>query len=94
MYGRTGAGWICISDPAGGDIPAFNAAPDPTLWPSGTEAGTGTETETGTVSSGQADPVRPEKTIDTKLILILAIIAAAAVAIVVLVINDRRKNRQ
>ena len=90
MYGRTGAGWVCISDPADGDIPAFNASPDPTLWPSGTA----TETGNGTVSSVEIVSDRPEKAFDTRLIIIIAIIAAAAVAIVVLVIRDRRKKRR
>ncbi|MCL1895675.1 MAG: hypothetical protein FWG03_03920 [Clostridiales bacterium] len=70
-------GWICISDPQNGQIPAFNPAPEPAPWspPDGSAiAGPG--------NSGSGIPL-----------LLLIVIIAAALAVVMILVLRRKKAK-
>jgi len=66
FYGIRGA-WVCFSDSANAEIPAFNPAPDPKLWPAA---------EPGSLPNIKSGP--PLQTI---IVLVGAIVAGTAVMI-------------
>jgi len=98
--------WICLSDPSNPDIPAFNPAPEPVLWPAVTPPPT-TQSNNAGDQHIIADPpaVKPDSTQDTQnaqsnlslptLAIVLVIVVSAGTVILIRVLwkkNDRSEK--
>ena len=82
------AGWVYMSDPNNGDIPAFNPAPDPVPWVYG-EA----PDWYGTKPKPDITPPGPPARTDMSFIIRIIIVAALAAATFVLILRRLKQKK-
>ena len=89
---RSLTGWVCLSDPSNGDIPAFNPAPLPTKWRPDSSADWSVEATVWPPANPSEFEIASSNAPNIPLIIILAAAFFAGTAAVVWLFLKRGKR--
>ena len=90
--------WVCLSDPSNQDIPAFNSAPEPVLWPAADPNGNqiAVSTTDPALSPSPTDPLTLPDTgkpwLSTPLLIIILVVVLVVATVVLIQIFWKKKN--